>query len=351
VSVDSRDSTRGVARRSAVTVAAPIPGSPLDDGAAPRSPDRDPSAKRGWRQRQIRLRLFRWEARVAPYAYIAPFFIVFAAFGVFPLAYTAYLSLYDYRLGSELSWVGFGNYEWLFSNPKFYNALWKTFTLGALSTIPQLLIALGLAHLLNYRLRARNFFRVSMLMPYATSVAASTLVFSQVFGRDNGFVNWVLSLINIDAVAWRNGNWLAQVAISVIVTWRWTGYNALIYLAGMQSIPIELYESAAIDGASRWKQFIHITLPGLRPTILFTIVVSTIGASQLFGEPLLFDFGNPRGGAINQFQTIGLFMYQQGWFYFQLGKAAAVAWVMFVLILCLVLINVGLTRWRTRDSR
>ena len=152
------------------------------------------------------------------------------------------------------------------------------------------------------------------------------------------------------AVDWRNGNWLAQLAISSIVTWRWVGYNALIYLAGMQSIPFELYESAAIDGANRWQQFVHITLPGLRPTILFTIVVSTIGATQLFGEPLLFDFGNPRGGAINQYQTIGLFMYEQGWFFFQLGKAAAVAWVMFLLILVLVLVNVWLTRLRTRES-
>lgn len=350
MSVFTGDSAPGAARRSAVPVEPPVTEPEVDDASDGR-PDEESPRPRGWRQREIRLRLFRWEATFAPYAYVAPFFIVFAAFGVFPLVYTAYISLHDYRLGSEMSWVGFGNYEWLFSNPKFYNALWKTFTLGALSTIPQLLIALGLAHLLNYRLRARNFFRVSMLMPYATSVAASTLVFSQVFGRDNGFVNWVLSLVNIEAVDWRNGNWLAQLAISVIVTWRWTGYNALIYLAGMQSIPMELYESAAIDGASRWKQFIHITLPGLRPTILFTIVVSTIGASQLFGEPLLFDFGNPNGGAVNQYQTIGLFMYQQGWFFFQLGKAAAVAWVMFLLILVLVLINVSLARWRMRESR
>lgn len=310
--------------------------------------------RQGWlrsnRHREVRLRLFRVEARFAPYAYVAPFFVVFAAFGIFPLAYTAYISLHDYRLGSEMTWVGLGNYEALFSNPNFYNALWKTFTLGVLSTVPQLLIALGLAHLLNYRLRARNFFRVSMLMPYATSVAASTLVFSQLFGRDNGFVNWVLSWVGIAPVDWRNGNWLAQLAISTIVTWRWVGYNALIYLAGMQSIPFELYESAAIDGANRWQQFIHITLPGLRPTIMFTIVVSTIGATQLFGEPLLFDFGNPRGGAINQYQTIGLFMYEQGWFFFQLGKAAAVAWVMFLLILVLVLFNVWLTRRRVKES-
>ena len=124
---------------------------------------------------------------------------------------------------------------------------------------------------------------------------------------------------------WRNGDWTAQIAISVIVIWRWTGYNALIYLAGMQSISQDLYEAAALDGASRWQQFLHVTLPGLRPTILFTIVVSTIGASQLFGEPLLFGGGQANGGPVNQYQTLGLFMYQQGWQFGQLGRAATAA--------------------------
>jgi cellobiose transport system permease protein len=224
--------------------------------------------------------------------------------------------------------------------------LFKTFTIGIISTVPQLLLALGLAHMLNYRLRGRTFFRVAMIMPYATSVAAATLVFAQLFGRDAGAINWLLGLVGIDAVDWRNGDWTAQIAISVIIIWRWTGYNALIYLAGMQSIPKDLYEAATIDGASKWQQFLHVTLPGLRPTILFTIVVSTIGASQVFGEPLIFAGGQPTGGAINQYQTLGLFMYEQGWSFFALGRAAAVAWVMFVLIVGLVWLNTRLARRR-----
>ena len=205
--------------------------------------------------------------------------------------------------------------------------------------MPQLALALGLAHLLNYRLRGRTFLRVAMLMPYATSVAAATLVFALIFGRDAGLVNGLLGVVGIDPVDWRNGDWTAQIAISVIVIWRWTGYNALIYLAGMQSISHDLYEAAALDGANRWQQFLHVTLPGLRPTILFTVVVSTIGASQLFGEPLLFGGGQANGGPANQYQTLGLFMYQQGWQFGQLGRAATVAWVMFVMIVGLVLLN------------
>lgn len=302
------------------------------------------------RAKSIRSRLFDWDMTFAPYVYITPFFLLFAIFGLFPLLFTAWISLHSYRLGSDMSYIGLENYRWLFASPDFYNALSKTFTIGVIGTVPQLMIALGLAHLLNYRMRGRNFFRVVMIMPYATSVAAATLVFAQIFGRDAGFANWVLSWVGIDAVDWRNGNWTAQVAIGVIIIWRWTGYNALIYLAGMQSIPQDLYESATMDGANRWQQFLHITLPGLRPTVLFTIVISTIGATQLFGEPLLFG-GNPNGGALHQYQTIGLYMYQQGWQYLQLGRAATIAWVTFLLIIVLVVVNTALARWRTGDLR
>jgi len=139
--------------------------------------------------------------------------------------------------------------------------------------------------------------------------------------------------------------------VSAIVTWRWTGYNALIYLAGMQAIDSSLYEAAAIDGAFRWQQFRHVTIPGLRPTILFTIVVSTIGATQLFGEPLLYDpTGQPNGGTSNQYQTLGLLMYQQGWSYDRLGLASATAWTMFVIIVLAVLLNLYLARRRAAAS-
>jgi cellobiose transport system permease protein len=189
-----------------------------------------------------------------------------------------------------------------------------------------------------------------MLMPYATSVAAATLVFAQLFGRDYGLLNWLLSSVGLNPVDWQANTWASQIGVSAIVTWRWTGYNALIYLAGMQAIPHELYESAAMDGASRWKQFLHVTVPGLRPTIIFTVVVSTIGATQLFGEPLLYE-GNAGGGVSHQYQTLGLYMYEQGWSFFHLGRAAAVAWVMFLLIVVLALVNAAIAARRNRTDR
>ncbi|NWF24934.1 sugar ABC transporter permease [Streptomyces sp. PKU-EA00015] len=306
--------------------------------AKPYAPPRPPAVRRAWH-------------KVSPYACIAPFFTLFAAFGLFPLLYTAFVSLYRVELQTpgEMEWRGLGNYTALLGDEFFWTSLRNTFTIGVLSTVPQLVMALGLAHLLNYRLRGRTFLRTVMLLPYATSVAAATLVFAQLFGRDFGLVNYVLGLVGISPVDWQTGTLASQIAVSTIVIWRWTGYNALIYLAGMQSIPDELYEAAEMDGASRWRQFFHVTLPGLRPTIVFTVIVSTIGATQLFGEPLLFE-GSVSGGISHQYQTLGLYMYEQGWGFFHLGRAAAIAWVMFLLILVLVGVNALVTRRRSRKE-
>jgi cellobiose transport system permease protein len=286
------------------------------------------------------------------YAYIAPFFIVFIAFSLYPWIATAWVSLHDTRLTTydQSNFIGLDNYHNLFTNKFFWNAFKNTVSIGIISTVPQLCMALGLAHLLNYKLRGRTFFRIAMLMPYATSLAAATVIFLELFDPSQGLVNWLLThLFHLPAVDWQGSKWPSQVAVSAIVTWRWTGYNALIYLAGMQAIDNSLYEAAAMDGASRWKQFFYVTLPGLRPVIVFTIVVSTIGATQLFGEPLLYDpTGQPNGGTSNQYQTLGLLMYQQGWTYDRLGLASATAWTMFVIVVFAVVVNMTLARRRAR---
>jgi cellobiose transport system permease protein len=290
-------------------------------------------------------------SRIA-YVYILPFFLVFLAFSVYPWLDTAWVSLHDTRLSTyhQSNWVGLANYRDLLTNHFFWNAFWNTVTIGLISTVPQLLMALGIAHLLNYHVRGRTFFRVAILMPYATSLAAATVIFAELFDPHLGLINWGLHAVHLPAVDWQGSKWPSQIAVATIVTWRWTGYNALIYLAGMQAISGDLYEAAALDGASRWRQFLHVTVPGLRPTILFTIVVSTIGASQLFGEPLLYHNGIPDGGTSNQYQTLGLLMYQQGWANDRLGLASATAWTMFLIIVVAVCFNVFLARRRDRDG-
>ncbi|MEU9131087.1 sugar ABC transporter permease [Kitasatospora sp. NPDC048540] len=280
--------------------------------------------------------MHRLDLKASPYVFIAPFFLCFAVFGLFPLVWTGWLSLHrvDLLTPDVAEWRGFGNYTRLWATDQFWNALRNTVTIGVLSTVPQLLMALVLAHLLNYRLRGRGLLRVAVLAPYATSIAAATLVFVQLFNPDYGLVNWCLSGLGLAHTDWYADTWPSQIAIATIVTWRWTGYNALIYLAAMQAVPKDLYEAAALDGASRWQQFTRITVPSIRPTILFTVVVSTIGATQLFGEPLLFGGGvGVSGGSAHQFQTLGLYMYELGWPSRQLGRASAVAWTMLLLLL------------------
>ncbi|MFI1563096.1 carbohydrate ABC transporter permease [Streptomyces sp. NPDC020490] len=294
-----------------------------------------------------RSRLYRWDMKASPYAFIAPFFVIFGAFSLVPLLYTAWYSLHNVQLSSldTQTWAGLDNYKNLLSSDFFWNALKNTLTIGVISTVPQLLAALALAHMLNYKLRGSTAWRVVMLTPYATSVAAATLVFTLLYSWDGGLVNWLLGFIGIDPVNWREADWGSQFAVSSIVIWRWTGYNALIYLAAMQAIPADLYESAAIDGASRWEQFRHVTIPMLRPTILFTVVVSTIGATQLFGEPLLFGgVSGSKGGSEHQYQTLGLYMYDQGWIIGNLGKASAIAWSMFLILLIIAAVNLLINR-------
>ncbi|MFC9465970.1 sugar ABC transporter permease [Streptomyces sp. ARC32] len=327
--------------------------SPVKGGAAPGRPPGGRAAAEADRKQRAKLsRRWQRDIRWSPYAFVSPFFLLFVAFGLFPLIYTGWASLHTVELTAptDMKWTGLDNYTRIFDDDFFWNAAKNTLFIGIISTVPQLLMAMGLAHILNYKLRASTFYRVVMLAPYATSIAAASLVFVLLFGRDYGMINWFLDLVGLDKIDWQNGSWASKFAVSSIVIWRWTGYNALIYLAAMQAIPQDLYESAALDGASRWRQFIHVTLPSLRPTILFTVVVSTIGASQLFGEPLLFDANKgASGGSQHQFQTLGLYLYEQGWVNQHLGRASAIAWAMFLILIVIGILNAVISR-RLRAS-
>jgi cellobiose transport system permease protein len=293
--------------------------------------------------------LLHWADRtISPYLSIAPFFLLFIGFGLFPILYTGYVSLTNRDLlspGAE-AYTGLANYRDLISDDYFWNAVKNTFLLMGMCSVPQLVLALILAHLLNARLRLRTMFRMGVLMPSVTSIVAVALVFAQIFSRDFGVVNWTLGLFGVDPINWQAGDWTSRSAIAVMVVWRWTGYNALIYLGAMQAIPKELFEAAAMDRAGTWRQLWHITLPALRPTIAFTALVSLIGQMQLFTEPLLFDTspGSVSGGSARQFQTMTLFMYEEGFRLGHLGYGAAVAWLLIIMTFVLAAIGYLITR-------
>jgi cellobiose transport system permease protein len=200
--------------------------------------------------------------------------------------------------------------------------------------------------------RFRTVFRMGVLLPTVTSIVAVALVFGQIFSRDFGIINWVLGLFGLDHVNWQAGDWTSRTAIAVMVTWRWTGYNALIYLGAMQAIPKELFEAAAMDRAGTWRQLWSITLPALRPTIAFTALVALIGQMQLFTEPLLFDAspGSVTGGSARQFQTMMLFSYEESFRLGHMGYGAAVTWVLIVMTFALAAFGYLATRRRVGPS-
>jgi cellobiose transport system permease protein len=294
-----------------------------------------------------RSRLTRFDMVVTPYLLIAPFFLLFAVFGLFPLLYNAVVSVRTWRLDdpTQDGWAGFDNYVKLLHDEDFWHALVNTLGIFVLSTVPQLILALIIASLLNRRLRFRTGLRVGVLLPYITPLAASTLIFQQLFGHDFGIINHLLGGFGVGPVDWQGNRLASWVAISTMVDWRWTGYNALIYLAAMQSVPRDLYEAAALDGAGPWRQLWRITVPMIKPTLIFTVVLATIGQMQLFTEPLLFNekVSDATGGTDGQFNTVALLIYKTGWKDLNLGYAAAMAWALFVMIVVLASINAFVT--------
>ncbi|MEV0721467.1 sugar ABC transporter permease [Micromonospora purpureochromogenes] len=293
-------------------------------------------------------RLARFDTRYSPYLYIAPFFLVFAVFGIYPLVYTFWVSLHDWDLlGVDPTFIGAQNYTQLMADPDFWHSVVNTLGIFVISTVPQLLLALWLANLLNRHLRARTGWRMAVLIPNVTSTAAVAIVFGVLFGREFGMINWLLDLVGIDAIDWKSNRFASWVAISTMVDWRWTGYNALIFLAAMQAIPRDLYESASIDGAGRARQFWSITVPLLKPTIIFAVIISTIGGLQLFTEPRLFNSGTNaiRGGPLRESQTVTMYMFENAFApHYNFGYGSAIAWLLFALIAVVAAINVLVLR-------
>jgi cellobiose transport system permease protein len=313
---------------------------------------REPSPPQPPRRRRLAERLGRLDIKSAPYFFISPFFILFGIFGAFPIIFTVYVSLYDWTLlGGNKGFVGLDNYRQLVDDALFWNSLQNTFAMFVIATIPQLLLALMLANLLNRTLRLRTMFRMGVLAPYTTSLVAVGIVFGFIFAERYGLARYLLDVLGVGEFSWRNTPLPAWSAISVMVDWRWTGYNALIYLAAMQAIPKQLYEAAAIDGSGRWRQFWTITVPLIRPTILFTVILSTIGGMQLFTEPLLFNYGRIQGGIGRDSQTVAMYIYERTFSgSFHVGYGAAISWVLFLIILLIALINFLLVRKSIRGA-
>jgi cellobiose transport system permease protein len=292
-----------------------------------------------------RQRLSRWDVKFSPYLYISPFFLLFARVGLFPLVYTSWVSLHKWHLiGGQGDFVGLQNYIDVLQQPLFWRALRNTFSIFLLSSVPQVIIALFLAAMLDANLRAKTFWRMGVLLPYVVMPVAVGMIFNKVFADQSGMANALLAKVGIEPIGWHSDVLASHIAIATMVDFRWTGYNTLILLAAMQAIPQDLYEAAVVDGAGRWRSFRSITIPSLRPTLIFVIITSTIGGLQIFDEPRMFD-QTGQGGSDRQWMTVTMYLYELGWgAQKSFGRASAVAWILFLIILVIGAINFMLTR-------
>jgi len=292
----------------------------------------------------FRQRLSNFDYKASPYVYISPFFILFGLLGLFPIIYTVNVSLYEWDLlKGQGDFIGLQNYVITLTDPLFWNATFNTFSIFLLSAVPQLIFATIIAALLDQAIRASTFWRMSILLPYIAAPVAVAVIFTQIFNQFGGPITGVLEIFGLEPIRWGYDVFPSHIAIASMVNWRWTGYNALILLAAMQAIPRDVYESAALDGAGRIRRFWSITIPMIRPTMIFVIITSTIGGLQIFTEPKLFD-GQSNGGSNRQFQTIVLYLYEMAFPRRDFGRAAATAWILFLIIVLIGVINYLISR-------
>jgi cellobiose transport system permease protein len=271
------------------------------------------------------------------YLALSPFYLLFLVFGLYPMASTILLGFQKWDGFSARQFVGLQNFAFLFEDSTFWLALKNTVVLFFMSTVPTLAIALVLAVMLNSAVRFSGVYRIAYFIPNITSLVAAAIFFAAVFSTNFGLINSGLRALGVETQDWLGQPWGIKIAVSTMIVWQWAGYNTIIYLAGLQAIPKEQYEAAKVDGAGAARTFFSITLPQLRPVVLFTVVTSTIGGLQTFTEPQVM-VGNS-GGVGQSGLTIVMYFYQQAFLNNDYGYAAAIALSIFMLVLLFTAIN------------
>lgn len=264
----------------------------------------------------------------APYLFLTPMLLLFAVFMIYPIIDSFILSFQDFTDGKYI-FCGFQNYITMFKDPIFWKSLKNTFIYLAVQVPVMVILSLILGVLVEQAfLKLRAGFRISIFLPSVTALVAYAIVFKLLFNTDFGLVNHMLQALGFEGVDWLNTVWGARSAIIIGITWRWTGYNTIIMIAGLKNIPTELYESAEIDGASFLQKFIYITIPMVKSIIVFVSITSTIGTLQLFDESFILTGGGPDNATI----TIGHYLYNQGFSYYKFGYAVAISYALVVII-------------------
>ncbi len=317
----------------------------------------------------------RWlSRRWAPYVFISPFFVLFALFGLFPLLFSGYVSFFRWDAVAGLGgmrWEGLGNYAYVLQlegldptkiltaafwqdlvSRDFWRALWNTVWIGVVAGLPQHLIAIPLAFFIHTRVgRLRNPLLAIYFLPFITNMVAIALVFETLFSSNFGMVNTVLTglgnwrigefaplagVFPTEPVDWTRPDKVPWV-VAFVVWWRYVGWNTVLYLAALQTLPRDIYEAAQVDGVSPWQQFRHITLPLLKPMMFFAITLTLIGSLQLFEEPYVLT--RTTGGTGQVAETGAMYLLKTAMTDGDFGTASAIAWLMFAVVALLTWVN------------
>ena len=260
------------------------------------------------------------------YLLIAPAMLVTTAFLLIPMVLSAYWSLTDYNGITAPTWVGLHNYVALFHDPRFVRALTNTITFVILGMTIGPALGLCAALLLNEHIRGRAFFRVAIFLPVTTSLVVVATVWKMLL-NDQGIVNAALSLFGLNGHAWLADPSTALYAVILVSVWQGLGFEAVVFLAALQSIPRELYDAARVDGANGWHRFRRVTLPGLRPTLLFVFVIGIIGSFQVFDQVFVMT----QGGPVDSTETIVYYLINR-FQALELGRASAVAYILLAIL-------------------
>ncbi len=279
------------------------------------------------------------------YLFISPFFLLFAIFGLYPLLFSFYLSFTKWDGLTEMTWVGLANFELLIHDEIFFTSLWNTFIIGLLYIPPMFLGAFTFALLLNASwLKLRGFFRAAFFLPVVTPMVVISIVFTLLYGQETGLLNYLLTRAGeafpasrLGPVPWLVSESWSKPAVAVLLVWRWTGYNMVLMLAGLQGISNEYYEAARIEGAGPWQRMWHITLPLMRPIFIFCSIMSLIGTVYMFDEVFVMTQGGPGTSSTN----FGLNLFNVSFTDFKFGYASCMAYTvaLFVFISSLAILK------------
>ncbi|UFH56551.1 carbohydrate ABC transporter permease [Spirosoma sp. KNUC1025] len=270
-----------------------------------------------------------------PYLLVSPYILHFLVFVAFPVVFSIVLTFHSWNIISPMKYVGLANYEHVFNDRLFWQAVWNTIRFLILHIPLQIVVALALAELLNRTIRGAAFFRAAFFLPVIVSGVVVTILWQQMLSFNSGVLNRMLVALSLPRVSWLDDPEVAMYSIAIMATWKNVGLYIILFLVGLQSVPMQYYEAADLEGATNWQKFRYITLPMINPTIFTVVVLSTIGGFSLFVEPYIMTGGGP----MNKTLSAVMYIYRQAFQYYHMGYSATLGFCFALIILFVVIIQ------------